>query len=100
MLLEPLITCPSDISVVLKPGMSTADISDQWSRPTSNVNNVTAVSPPGVSGSYQFPYGDTIVRWVAVNEIGEHANCVVRVNVEGRSPNAIVVVVSGVLVLS
>ena len=70
--------------MVLKPGMNTSDVSDKWTLPTSNVNNITAVDPPGVSSSYRFPVGNTIVKWVAVNEIGEQAYCVVHVNVYGK----------------
>lgn len=83
-ILEPWISCPADINVVLKPGMNTSDVSDKWTLPTANVNNITAVDPPGVSSSYQFPAGNTIVKWVAVNEIGEQAYCVVHVNVYGK----------------
>ena len=57
---------------------------DKWKRPSSNVNNITAVSPPGVSRSYQFPAGTTLVKWVAVNEIGEHKHCFVAVYIEGK----------------
>ncbi|XP_078369779.1 uncharacterized protein LOC144653611 [Oculina patagonica] len=87
---KPYISCPADIYVVLKPGMSTADVSDKWTRPTANVKNITAVSPPGVSSSYQFPYGNTIVKWVAVNEIGEHDYCVVHVNVRDHEDPKII----------
>lgn len=69
--------------MVLKPGMSTADVSDQWKIPTANVKNVTAVEPPGVSSSYRFPFGSTIVRWAAVNEIGQAKFCTVLVGVKG-----------------
>ena len=74
--------------MVLKLGMNTSDVSDKWKRPWANVNNVTAVDPPGVSASYRFPPGDTFVRWVAVNAIGEQASCVVRVNVDGKYINS------------
>ena len=73
--------------MVLKLGMNTSDVSEKWKRPWANVNNVTAVDPPGVSASYRFPPGDTYVRWVAVNAIGEQASCVVRVNVDGKYIN-------------
>ncbi|KAJ7389741.1 hypothetical protein OS493_029644, partial [Desmophyllum pertusum] len=36
------------ITVILKPGMNTSDISDKWTRPTSNVKNITVYDPPGV----------------------------------------------------
>ena len=68
----------------LKPGMNTSAVGDKWTLPTSNVKNITAVDPPGVSSSYQFPAGKTNVKWAAVNEIGEHAYCVVQVDVRGK----------------
>ena len=68
----------------LKPGMNTSAVGDKWTLPISNVKNITAVDPPGVSSSYQFPAGYTNVKWVAVNEIGEQAYCVVQVNVKGK----------------
>lgn len=79
---KPWISCPANINVVLKPGMNTSDVSDKWTIPTSNVQNITAVVPPGVSSSYQFPPGSTMVKWVAVNEIGEQDYCVVYVSVK------------------
>ncbi|XP_078371420.1 uncharacterized protein LOC144655075 [Oculina patagonica] len=87
---KPDIRCPSSINVVLKPGMNTADVSDKWTRPTANVKNITAVSPPGVTSSYQFPYGNTIVKWVAVNEIGEKDYCTVAVNVNDNEKPKVV----------
>ena len=87
-ILEPHIICPGDIFVVLKPGMNTSDVSDTWKRPWANVKNVTAVYPPGVSANYRFPPGNTIVRWVAVNAIGEQDDCVVHVNVYGKYINS------------
>ena len=67
----------------LKPGMNTSTVGDKWTLPVANVKNITAVEPPGVSSSYQFPAGTTTVKWVAVNEIGEHAFCVIHVVIEG-----------------
>nr|XP_058971506.1 sushi, von Willebrand factor type A, EGF and pentraxin domain-containing protein 1-like [Pocillopora verrucosa] len=86
----PYITCPSDINVILKPGMSTADVSDQWKIPTANVKNVTAVEPPGVSSSYRFPFGSTTVRWAAVNEIGQAKFCTVLVGVKDNEKPKVV----------
>ena len=68
----------------LKPGMNTSALGDKWTLPIANVKNITAVDPPGVSSSYQFPAGITTVKWVAVNEIGEHAYCVFGVSIEGE----------------
>lgn len=65
--------------------MNTSDVSDKWKRPTAiHATNITAVDPPGVSGSYQFPVGKTIVRWVAVNAIGDQDVCLVHVDVTGE----------------
>ena len=83
-ILEPWISCPSNIDVDLKPGMNTSAVGDKWTLPISNVKNITVVDPPGVSSSYQFPAGYTNVKWAAVNEIGEHAYCVVQVDVKGK----------------
>ena len=83
-ILEPWISCPSNIYVDLKPGMNTSAVGDKWTLPTSNVKNITAVDPPGVSSSYQFPAGKTNVKWAAVNEIGEYAYCVVQVDIKGK----------------
>ena len=91
-ILEPWISCPAHINVVLKPGMNTSDVGDKWTLPTSNVKNITAVDPPGVSGSYQFPAGSTMVKWVAINEIGEQDYCVAYVNVKGKYVSSICIV--------
>ena len=64
--------------------MNTSDVSDKWTRPTSNVKNITAVDPPGVSANYLFPVGTTKVKWIAVNKIGQSASCNAYVNVQGK----------------
>ena len=83
-IIEPWISCPSNINVDLKPGMNTSAVGDKWTLPTSNVKKITAVDPPGVSGSYQFSAGTTNVKWAAVNEIGKSAYCVIQVNIKGK----------------
>ena len=85
LILDPVIRCPPDISVVLKPGMNTSDVSDKWTHPTAlYAANITAVDPPGVNSNYRFPPGKTIVKWVAVNAVGKEDSCVVHVDIYGK----------------
>ena len=69
---KPWIRCPDLISQDLLPGKSTADVSNVWKEPTSNVQQIT-ISPPEISSSYQFPVGSTKVTWTASNEMGSES---------------------------
>lgn len=51
--------------------------------PQSNVQNVQ-VYPAKYRGQLIFPYGVTMLTYVATNEVGVTANCSMDINVRGR----------------
>lgn len=63
--------------------MSEYDISGMLQDPQSNVQNIQ-VYPAKYRGQLIFPYGVTMLRYVATNEVGVTANCTMDINVRGR----------------
>lgn len=79
----PWITCPSDITVTLAQNKSEYDVTALLEDPKSNVQNIQ-VYPAKYRGQVIFPYGVTMLTYVATNEVGVTANCTTDINVRGK----------------
>ena len=75
------ITCPASISVDLKSGESSADVSSLWKIPqTSNGAKYVTSSHKKTD---RFPAGTSFVTWSVSNDNVHFKTCTVAVNVEG-----------------
>ncbi|KAL9973664.1 hypothetical protein ACROYT_G020146 [Oculina patagonica] len=86
---KPWITCPSDVLVTLAPNMKDYDITGLLEDPQSNVQNIQ-LYPEKYRSQLVFPYGVTVLTYVASNEIGVTANCTTDVTVQDKQAPTIV----------
>lgn len=80
---KPWISCPDDVIVDLAPNKNTYDITALLGQPQSNVQNIQ-LFPEEHRNSLVFPYGLTILTYVASNEVGTTANCTTNIVVQGK----------------
>jgi len=85
----PWITCPSDITVTLAQNKSEYDVTGLLEDPKSNVQNIQ-VYPAKYRGQVIFPYGVTMLTYVATNEVGVTANCTTDINVRDAEAPSLV----------
>ena len=80
---KPWISCPGDVIVDLAPNKNTYDITALLRKPQSNVQNIQ-LFPEEHRNSLVFPYGLTVLTYVASNEVGTTANCTTNIIVQGK----------------
>ena len=80
---KPWISCPSDVAVDLAPNKNEYDATALIEQPQSNVKNIQ-MFPEKYRNNLVFPYGLTILTYVASNEVGTTANCTTDIIVQGR----------------
>lgn len=80
---KPWISCPDDVIVDLAPNKNTYDITALLGQPQSNVQNIQ-LFPEEHRNSLVFPYGLTILTYVASNEVGTTASCTTNIIVQGK----------------
>jgi len=86
---KPWISCPSDVIVDLGRDESTYDITALLGQPQSNVENIR-MFPAEHRNNLVFPYGVTVLTYVATNEIGDTANCTTNVVVQDKQPPTVI----------
>ncbi|XP_073253088.1 uncharacterized protein [Porites lutea] len=86
---KPWISCPDDVIVDLAPNKNTYDITALLGQPQSNVQNIQ-LFPEEHRDSLVFPYGQTILTYVASNEVGTTANCTTNIIVQDKQPPSVV----------
>ena len=80
---KPWISCPPDVVVDLALNQSEYDATPLIGQPQSNVQNIQ-MFPEKYRNNLVFPYGTTVLTYVASNEVGDTANCTTNVIVQGN----------------
>ncbi|XP_068703322.1 signal peptide, CUB and EGF-like domain-containing protein 3 [Montipora foliosa] len=86
---KPWVRCPSSISPVLEQDKKEYDATGLIVGLQSNVQNIQ-LFPAKFRNNLVFPYGLTILTYVASNEVGDTANCTTSIIVRDEQPPRVV----------